>query len=64
MEINKKTIYQNLRDEIMDLGKRQDNYLLASYTICITIWAFALETLNEWVAVLPMVILLPLFLRV
>lgn len=64
MDIDKKTIYQNLRGEIIDLAKRQDNYLLASYTICITIWAFSLETLNEWVAILPMFILIPLSLRV
>lgn len=64
MDIDKTTIYQNLRDEIMDLARRQDTYLLASYTICITIWAFAVEALNEWIAILPMFILIPLSLRV
>lgn len=64
MAIDKKTIYQNLREEIIDLTKRQDNYMLASYTICITIWAFALENSNEWVAILPIFILIPLSLRV
>lgn len=64
MGIDKKTIYQNLREEIMDLTKRQDNYMLASYTICITVWAFALENSNEWIALLPIFILIPLSLRV
>ncbi len=63
MDIDKKTIYQNLRNEMMDLVKRQDTYLLASYTLCITVWAFALEAKNAWVALLPAFILLPLSMR-
>ena len=64
MKINREIIYQNLHDEMMDLIKRQDTYSLASYTLTISIWAFALETENAWIALLPLFLLIPLSLRV
>ena len=64
MNVKKETIYQNLRDEIMDLVKRQDTYSLAAYTLTISIWAFALEAKNAWVSLLPLFLLIPLSLRV
>lgn len=64
MEITKETIYQNLRSEMMDLMKRQDTYSLAAYTLTISVWAFALEAKNAWVALLPLFLLIPLSLRV
>lgn len=62
--IDKKSIYQNLREEMMDLVKRQDTYLLAAYTITISVWSFAIQFANHWIALLPIFILLPLSFRV
>lgn len=64
MGIDKITIYQNLRAEIMDLVKRQDTYLLAAFTITISVLSIAIETSKEWLAMLSLVILIPLALRI
>lgn len=64
MEIDKKTTYQNLRSEIMDNVKRQDTYLLTSYTMCISIWTIALEMSSEWITLFPVIILIPISLRI
>ena len=63
-EIDKVTVYQNLREEMMDFVKRQDSYLLASVTITITALSFSVEKNNEWFALFAMMILVPLSLRV
>ena len=63
MSVEKDTAYNDLRDEIMDLIKRQDTYLLAAITMTITVLSFSLQFGNEWVALLPLLILLPVSKR-
>ncbi len=63
MSVDKDMVYSNLRDEIMDLIKRQDTYLLAAITMTITVLSFSLQFGNEWVALLPLLILLPMSKR-
>ena len=62
--MNKEIVYNNLRTEMNDTFKRQDNYFLTAYTVTVAIWAFAVENKNEWLALLPMIILIPISLRV
>lgn len=62
--MDKKTIYENLRTEMNEEFKRGDTYLLSSYTLTIALWTIALQTQNEWIALLPSIILIPLSLRV
>lgn len=64
MEIDKKITHQNLHDEIVYNIKKQDNYTATAYTITISIWTIALGMSNEWIALIPLVILLPITLLV
>ncbi len=64
MNDDQKFIYKKLREEVMDLVKRQDTYLLAAYTITITIWTVAVERNNPWIALLPLFILFVISLRI
>lgn len=62
--MDKKIIYENLRAEMNEEFKRGDTFLLSSYTLTIALWTIALQTKNEWIAILPCIILIPLSLRV
>ena len=64
MTKDEKFIYEKLREEVMDLVKRQDTYLLAAYTLTITIWTVGIERNSHWVALLPLFILFVISLRI
>ena len=61
--VSKETIYNSLRNEVMDLIKRQDKYLLASITMTITTLTFALQYNQKWIPMLTLFLLMPLSKR-
>jgi len=64
VDIDKKIIYQNLREEIMfNIGK-QDVYIVAACTAAIALWTIALNKPNSWIALIAMIVLFPISLRV
>ena len=64
MKIDKETTYQNLRDEAIDTVKRQDTFLLATYTMCISVWSIAFNVKEEWIALFPLIFLILLSLKI
>ena len=50
--------YTSLREEILQLINIQNNYIIAMYTISITILVFGIERKNEWIFMMPYIILL------
>lgn len=57
MGIGKDTEYTMLKEEVLGLISIQNNYIIAMYTITVTIIAFAIERNNEWLFLLPYIIL-------
>lgn len=49
--------YSTLRDEIINLVEIQSNYIIAMYTITVSIIGFAIERNSEWLFLLPYIIL-------
>ena len=49
--------YNSLRTEIIELVNIQNNYIIAMYTITIAILSLAIQQENEWLFLLPYVIL-------
>lgn len=49
--------YTSLRNEIMQLVNIQNNYIIAMYTITIAILSLAIQQDNEWLFLLPYIIL-------
>lgn len=49
--------YSSLRNEILGLISIQNNYIIAMYTITVTILVFGIERKNEWIFLLPYIIL-------
>lgn len=42
--MDKQSEYSSLRDEMLNLDNKKSNYILALYTITITIFIFAIES--------------------
>lgn len=55
--MNKSEEYTSLRSEIISLVDIQYNYILAMYTISIAIISLAIQQQNEWIFLLPYIIL-------
>lgn len=55
--MNKSYEYTSLRAEIISLVEIQYNYILAMYTISIAIISLAIQQQNEWIFLLPYIIL-------
>lgn len=49
--------YASLRSEIIGLVSIQNNYVIAMYTITVAIITFAIQQKNEWIFLLPYIIL-------
>ncbi len=56
--------YATLRDEIMQLMKKRDEYTRFAYTVIAAIWTAAFAIENAYVVLLGMFILLPTAIRV
>ena len=52
--------YTSLQNEIISIHQRKDGYEIACYTITITLFGFALQLKNEWLFLLPYLILFPI----
>lgn len=48
--------YSSLRNEILGLINIQNSYIIAMYTITVTIFVFGIERKNEWIFLLPYII--------
>lgn len=55
--MNKQTEYASLRAEIISLESIQSNYIAGMYTITIAIVTLAIQQQNEWIFLLPYIIL-------
>lgn len=55
--MNQSDEYTSLRSEIISLVEIQYNYILAMYTISIAIISLAIQQQNEWIFLLPYIIL-------
>lgn len=62
--MNKNQDYENLREEIMYSRKAQDTFTVFLYTTVITILGFAFELNNEYLYLLPIVIIIPVAIKV
>ncbi len=58
--VTKDSEYIELKEEVIALIQIQNNYIIAMYTITVSILAFAIERNNEWLFLLPYIILLRL----
>lgn len=56
--MNKAEEYASLRSEIISLVDIQYNYILAMYTISVAIISLAIQQQNEWIFLLPYIILI------
>ncbi len=61
--MDKKTTYQVLRDEIIFTMQRYDNYHIAAYTVCVALWSLAITVGKAWLTIIPLIIMLPISLR-
>lgn len=55
--VTNKEEYNSLRTEIIELVNIQNNYIIAMYTITIAILSLAIQQENEWLFLLPYIIL-------
>lgn len=55
--VTKDSEYIELKEEVIALIQIQNNYIIAMYTITVSILAFAIERNNEWLFLLPYIIL-------
>ena len=58
------TEYATLRDEILQLMQKRDEYTRFAYTVIAAIWTAAFAINNAYVVLLGMFILLPIAIRV
>ncbi len=61
--MDKNTTYQVLRDEMVFLMQRYDNYHIAAYTVCVALWSLAITEKSAWLTLIPLIIMLPISLR-
>ena len=60
MDIDNKTIYQNLREEIMYYTKKQDTCITTTFSLTVSIWTLALTLSKAWIALIPLAIIIPM----
>lgn len=60
----KKIEYQSIKDEVMYNHGKQDKYTSIAYTATIAVWTIALAESNAWIALAPMLFLVPVSMRI
>ena len=60
MDIDNKTTYQNLREEIMYYTKKQDTCITTAFSLTVSIWSLALTVSKPWLALIPLAIVIPM----
>ena len=60
----KKELYKQLTDEIMYNNSKQDTYTNYAYVIVAAVWSIAFSVQIEWLALVPLLVLIPICLRI
>lgn len=60
----KKDIYKQLTEEIMYNNSKQDTYTNYAYVIVAAVWSLAFSVQSEWIALIPLFVLIPICLRI
>ena len=61
--MDKQFTYSFLREEMMGLSTRQDTLLSIVYAATLGLWTIALTISNDWVAIIPIILLIPFSLK-
>lgn len=61
--MDKQFTYGFLREEMIGLTTRQDTLLSIAYATTIGLWTIALTISNDWVAIIPIILLIPFSLK-
>lgn len=56
--------YQGIKTELIFNHQKQDTYVSIAYTATIAVWTIALTISNAWVAIAPMLFLIPISMRI
>lgn len=61
--MDKQFIYGFLREEMIGLTTRQDTLLSIAYTATVGLWTIAFASSIDWIAIIPIILLIPFALK-
>lgn len=61
--MDKQFTYGFLREEMIGLTTRQDTLLSISYAATVGLWTIAFASSNDWIAIIPIILLIPFSLK-